>query len=296
MIRKYSPLAFALLLLVAVAGCFNNSRFQGFSETNSGLFYKLHSFGESARKPQEGNYLVLQMAYRTEKDSLFIDTYSSSRDGRITVPFTQAPFKGGLEEGIAMLNEGDSATFIVSADSLFRKVLRVPLPYFIEPGGVVKVDVKLERILAAEEYKKIQEEELAKAEDLDIEEYKMLKKFMTDNYPGKDAKSNGLYFIEEKPGAGPAAGSGKTVVVSYKGAFLNGRQFDVTAAPLEFTIGQQGQVIKGLECGICLMKEGGKAKFILPSQLAFGASGSSTGIVPPFTPVIYEVELLKVKQ
>lgn len=294
MIRISSCIAFCFLF-IWISGCLSDSRFKGFSETESGLLYKLHSFGEGARRPQEGNFLVLQMAYRTETDSLFIDTYSSSRDGRITVPFTKAPFRGGLEEGIAMLNEGDSATFIVSADSLFRKVLRVPLPYFIQPGGIVKVDVKLERILGGDEYKKHQETELTIREDLDIEEYKMLSKYISENYPGREARSNGLYYIEEKAGSGAAAASGRTVVVSYKGTFLSGRQFDVTAAPLEFTIGEQGQVIEGLETGICLMKEGGKAKFILPSQLAFGASGSSTGIVPPYTPVIYEVELLKVK-
>ena len=42
------------------------------------------------------------------------------------------------------------------------------------------------------------------------------------------------------------------------------------------------------------MREGEKAKIIIPSQLAFGENGSSTGIVPPYTSVIYEVTMLKV--
>lgn len=40
------------------------------------------------------------------------------------------------------------------------------------------------------------------------------------------------------------------------------------------------------------MNEGAKTKFIIPSQLAFGKMGSSTNIIPPFTTVIYEVELV----
>lgn len=283
------------VFLLGMAGCFRDNPFPGFSETDSGLFYKLHSFGEGARHPQDGHFLVLRMAYRTEKDSVFIDTYSSSRDGRITVPFTKAPFRGGLEEGIAMLNEGDSATFIVNADSLFRKVFHVPLPYFLREGGFVKVDVKLEKILDAVEYATKQEEDKAALEDLDIEEHKVLVRYVEEHHAGVEPLENGIYYIPEKAGTGAAAESGKDVVVTYRGSFLNGRMFDTTAVPMEFVIGEQGQVIKGLESGICLMKEGGKAKFILPSQLAFGAAGSSTGIVPPYTSVIYEVELLKVK-
>jgi FKBP-type peptidyl-prolyl cis-trans isomerase len=40
------------------------------------------------------------------------------------------------------------------------------------------------------------------------------------------------------------------------------------------------------------MNEGAKAKFIIPSHLAYGEDGSSTGIIPPYTTVIYEIELL----
>jgi len=59
-------------------------------------------------------------------------------------------------------------------------------------------------------------------------------------------------------------------------------------------VGDTAQVITGLEIGIKKMREGGKAKIIIPSQLAFGENGSSTGIVPPYTSVIYEVTMLKV--
>ena len=43
------------------------------------------------------------------------------------------------------------------------------------------------------------------------------------------------------------------------------------------------------------MREGELSLFILPSAIAFGATGSSTGIVPPYTPVIFEIELLELK-
>lgn len=286
-----------LLFALLFSACDNKGELPGFSVTPTGLRYKLHSFGDGAKgaaplKPSIGDYLVLKLAYRTDKDSVFIDTYTSSMDGRKTVLFTAPSFRGGLEEGIAMLTEGDSATFVISADSLFRKVFKVPMPFFVKEGGIVKVDVKLEKVLTPQQFAQ-QANEVT--EDRDLEEFLQLKEFIHRNYKDLDPLENGLYYLPGATGAGAVAEPGKTVLVSYKASFLNGKQFDATAYPVEFTLGEQGQLIKGLECGICLMREGGKAKFILPSQLAFGAEGSSTGIVPPYTSVVYEVELHKVK-
>ena len=43
------------------------------------------------------------------------------------------------------------------------------------------------------------------------------------------------------------------------------------------------------------MKEGERSIFILPSQIGFGESGSSTGIIPPYTSTIFEVELIELR-
>ena len=65
---------------------------------------------------------------------------------------------------------------------------------------------------------------------------------------------------------------------------------------MQFTYGQEGQVIKGLEKAISFMNEGMKAKFIIPSQLAFGEMGSSSGIIPPNATLMYEIELLNINK
>jgi FKBP-type peptidyl-prolyl cis-trans isomerase FkpA len=44
-----------------------------------------------------------------------------------------------------------------------------------------------------------------------------------------------------------------------------------------------------------MMYPGEKSLFIIPSHMAFGQEGSSTGIVPAFTPVIFEVEIIEVR-
>jgi peptidylprolyl isomerase len=59
-----------------------------------------------------------------------------------------------------------------------------------------------------------------------------------------------------------------------------------------FELGK-GQVIQGWEEGIALMKAGGKATFILPSSLAYGAIARGEDI-PAYSPLVFDVELLEV--
>jgi FKBP-type peptidyl-prolyl cis-trans isomerase len=109
---------------------------------------------------------------------------------------------------------------------------------------------------------------------------------------------DGIYYIVQRTGNGPAVTIGDTVVIHYEGHFLNGKYFDSTRRrndPLQFVYGHQLQVIGGLEKAIGKMCEGDKALVIIPSEQAFGADGSVEGIVPPFTPVVFEIELINVK-
>lgn len=90
---------------------------------------------------------------------------------------------------------------------------------------------------------------------------------------------------------------GDEVSIHYKGKFLNGYVFDNTyikeIVPT-FTFGADYQLIEGMHLGLLGLKEGESVKIILPSQRAFGEQGSLAGIVPPYTAVIFEVEIIKV--
>ena len=107
--------------------------------------------------------------------------------------------------------------------------------------------------------------------------------------------TSGLYYIETEEGTGEQATAGKTVVVNYEGQLLDGTVFDSSwdrGSPFEFTLGQ-GEVIAGWDEGIAYMKEGGRAMLIIPSNLAYGASGS--GSIPPYSTLVFYVQLIDVK-
>ena len=120
-------------------------------------------------------------------------------------------------------------------------------------------------------------------------ELKMLK----DLSKGFSKTSSGLLYKIEKENNSHKPSNGNKVKVHYKGMLLDGTVFDSSFKrnqPIEFTLGI-GQVIKGWDEGISLLGIGDKASFIIPSDLAYGASGAG-GVIPPNATLIFEVELI----
>ncbi|PCJ85745.1 MAG: hypothetical protein COA57_07210 [Flavobacteriales bacterium] len=264
---------FYILLLTSCT-----SKYPGFSETETGLYYQLHYWGEGAKKPHLGEYVKINAKLKTFGDTLLKEDkelYAKIKNNK----------DGDMQEGLCMLVEGDSATFIVKR----------PHPAIEDSMMDVLLDVKMLQILTPEQYRKKQEYEQWKAEKL-LKEHRKLFKFLEENEIGEKRNVEGIYFIPIKRGKGERIKSGDVIWVHYEGFFLDSTKFDSTydrGEPFDFNFGDPNQVIRGLEIAISLMRNKGKAKIIIPSPLAFGEQGSSTGIVPPFTTLIYKLEIVK---
>jgi FKBP-type peptidyl-prolyl cis-trans isomerase len=109
---------------------------------------------------------------------------------------------------------------------------------------------------------------------------------------GMHTTASGLQYEVMKRGTGTVSPTAAdNVTVHYHGTTLNGTVFDSSVArgqPATFPL---SGVIPGWTEGVQLMKVGDKFKFVIPANLAYGASSPSPQI-PPFSTLIFEVELL----
>lgn len=113
---------------------------------------------------------------------------------------------------------------------------------------------------------------------------------------GFSKTASGLRYQIIQKGDGAKAEKGKKVSVHYKGQLPDGTVFDSSYKrnqPLEFALGV-GQVIPGWDEGVGLLKVGDKARFVIPSDLAYGSAGAG-GVIPPNATLIFDVELMGVK-
>lgn len=128
-----------------------------------------------------------------------------------------------------------------------------------------------------------------------VMEKQKLEKFLSDNKISTEVTGTGLHYQITNKGNGEKAESGRMVKVHYVGKFLDGKVFDSSierGEPIDFPLGQ-GRVIKGWDEGIALLSEGDKATLYIPSHLAYGPGGIPNAI-PPFSTLIFDVELVEV--
>jgi len=104
---------------------------------------------------------------------------------------------------------------------------------------------------------------------------------------------SGLQYEVMQEGKGKSPKATDTVRCHYEGRLLDGTVFDSSykrGEPADFGL---NQVIPGWTEGVQLMKEGAKFRFTIPYLLAYGEQGAGASI-PPFSTLIFDVELIKV--
>lgn len=106
---------------------------------------------------------------------------------------------------------------------------------------------------------------------------------------------SGLKYYDLVEGDGAMPEVGQTVEVHYTGWLEDGTIFDssvLSGRPFTFALGT-GSVIPGWDEGVATMRVGGKRQLVIPSELAYGETGSP-GAIPPNATLIFEVELLSI--
>lgn len=282
-----------LLLLVLLLFSCKEEKFPGYTKSKTGLYFKLHTIGGD-NKIMEQDYITVDFSYQTLTDSIF---YKARKTFQTTPP----DYPGSIDEGILSLAKGDSASYILKALYFFNRTLKLPLPSFLDSTGYFKVNIKVNEVINPNDFTGKSGAFVAWTDNLSDYEKMAIKNFISKN--NKDINwlktPSGLHWVKTKTTEGKSVAGGDTLIIHYEGMFLNGELFDSTRKremPFEYIVGTQWQLIKGLEQAVTLLKEGEQAIVLVPSELAFGEKGSTAGVIPPYTTVIYKLELISVKK
>jgi len=284
--KRYLKNTFYLMLVVIVSVIFACNRAETFQETSTGLKYKFHVKSKDAQQVQRYDIVDVLMNYRTKDSTLY-------KGGATPISFQVNPIvDGDLQEGILMMRLGDSATFAINPEKFFISMMKYSkLPDMVKNETEIYFDIKLVDIRP--EPPMMQAERLENITRKENEADKIAQ-YIADNNITVAPTASGLYFIELNKGDGKAAAAGMKVKVHYRGMFLEGNEFDASYGrnrPVEFILGQ-GERLPAWDEAIAMMSEGGKARLIVPSALGYGAEQRNT--IKPYTPLIFDVELLEV--
>jgi len=244
---------------------------EGRMKTPGGLAYIMHH-DEPGTRAELGDILVLQMKYGTG-DTVLFDSRVSRRP--VYIQCTNPSYRGGLEEGLSLLSAGDTATFFLPADSVFNRMFRQPLPKGIRTGAELRFELAVQDV---------------RNEDRDLQAY------LQNQSISVPPRASGLFVISLGQGSGTPVRDGANVTLHYVATLLDGTEFDNTRKRNDPFVFKKGStvLIDGLEEGVGLLRQGDKARLVIPSYLAFAEKGNYAGLVPPFSTVIYDVEVVEV--
>lgn len=155
-------------------------------------------------------------------------------------------------------------------------------------------DEQIGQVMQSFQQRQIEEQRAALAK-LAAENKAAGEAYMAENgkRAGVTTTGSGLQFEQLEAGDGISPSASDTVKVHYRGTLIDGTEFDSSYArnqPVSFPL---DGVIPGWTEGLQLMQEGGKARLVIPSDLAYGPGGMGSAIGPNET-LIFEVELLEV--
>lgn len=291
----------AIAFLIFAVGC----QQQDFKKDKDGTEYKIIS-NSSGKKAVAGDVMEVNL-YAKYKDSMLFSSIEMSAPRFLPYDTTQLPpyFKE--------IHEGDSLVIRQSTDSLMKYGGGAP---FMQKGNYIVRSFKIVKLFSSKEaadsaakpfvaaakiisYKKTVEQiekeiadndSLVKADDQDIKDY-----MAKHNLTGTKTKW-GTYVITDAPGEGSVISDTDIAVVNYTGRTFDDSVFDSNTIP-KFGHPQPYYVdmsefnsIAGWIDGLKLMHKGFKGKIIVPSYLAYGASGRPPKIAPNSN-LVFDIEV-----
>jgi len=268
-----------------------SSEYRGYEKSESGVYYKSYTQNDGL-KAKIGDEISFQLKY-SQNDSIIFDSYTRPAT-KIVIPEEQ--YVGDIYSCFTLMAAGDSASFIIEADSFFLITANMPqIPAFIEPKSKLYADVKILSIKTKEDLELETNKLMAdlKAKEIeDIENFKSAQK-MDQEF----VENTGIYYKSVKKGTGNIPNPTDIITVEYAISYLDGIVvFDSKSVEEDiiFECMNESVETKGFNLIISKMKKGQKANFVLPSELAYGETGIPNRL-QPYTPLNYIIEIINIQ-
>lgn len=279
-----------MMLLVAtimLAACNKVSH----KKTPGGMPYQV--YGGKGQLIAKGNIVKLNYTQQI-KDSVYFTTR-----GKLPLywPVTEQTMPYDISELWLGLKKGDSVIATQLMDT-FIKRNPTNIPPEFKNGDRIITTIHILDVFTSDSLAHKDEEKVNK--DWLVSEVGYVQKWLADKNINAQKTRSGAFVQVINPGTGDLIDSGKYVSVNYTGTSFSGKVFDSNTdstfrhvEPMTFPVGM-GQMIKGFDEAMTLLRPGAEAKVYIPSMLAYGARPMSPDI-KPFEHIMFDIKVTNVQ-
>lgn len=285
---SFALLCVAIVTLFASCGQ-KDQKFPGYKKTSDGLYYRFYNQNKANALPNKTDFLKMSIMCYLD-DSLYYDW--AETQGIIHLQLAEPRFKADLHSAVAMMREGDSASFFIKADSIACVYYsQDPVAVGLKDDDYFRYEIKMLEISTKEEF---QAEIDQMKVDMQNESKEALAAYIADNNIDVTPTESGIYIIPISNGKGRCPEQGEKVEVNYEVYLLDGTKvgssFDQNEK-FSFVLGE-GYAIPGWEEVVPMMHQGDKVRAVIPYEMAYAEH--DMGNVKPYSNLVYDIELLNI--
>lgn len=204
----------------------------------------------------------------------------------------------GFTEAMGMVPVGGTMRFVIPSELGFDST---GYDKYIKPYAALIVKMRMNEVMDQAEHDamqaRLEAEQEAEKERLLLLESQLIEEYVKDNGITVEPTETGLYIIPVENGEGEKAKWGDKVSVHYILHNLKGDMVESSydyGEPMSFVIGE-GMMIPAIEDALITMAPGAKVKLLSPSSQAFGEVEIDETLLPPYSPLLIELELVAIE-
>jgi len=274
--------------ILVLGSCnYKEQKHPGYSYNEKGYYFQLLSFNEEFGEIKASDFVTASVEfYINDKDSVLTSEQFIMQ--------IQPSDSVCIADLFIHLRQGDSAAFITPNFECIRDVLIPEFSELLNNEEELTFTIKVNKVQTQEQYVKQQYEYNLWLKNKRDFEYNTIESYIAQQKKAFVKLPNGIYKFILHNGIGDLPQKGEVVTIRYQGSDLSGDIINHFTT-LEFTLGAEWQVIKGVELAMQTMRVGERAMVIIPSEYAWGAEGSSNKEIKGFTTVVYDLQIISSK-